>query len=72
MGGYSQPVMLRLTRVSTDQVQVSYSDNDGATWTSSGTRTINNLHDFSAIGIAVTSHNDGQFAKIVVTDLVFE
>jgi hypothetical protein len=72
LGDYSQPVLLRLTRVNTNEVQVSYSTNDGATWTSSGTRTVNDLHDFSAIGIAVTSHSNGAFAKLVVTDLVFE
>jgi hypothetical protein len=72
LGGYSQPLLLRLTRVSADQVQSSYSTDDGATWTTSGTRTVNNLHDFSAVGIAITSHNNNAFAKIVITDMVFE
>jgi hypothetical protein len=72
IGSPTTPLLLRLTRVSATEVQTAYSADDGATWQTSGTHTVNDLHNFSAIGFAVTSHNNGSFAKIVVTDLVFE
>lgn len=58
------PVWLRLQKVGPNRVRV-YSSPDGSNWTQVGNEeTISNLGSTFLVGLAVTSHDNGEFARI--------
>jgi hypothetical protein len=74
-GGHEEPIWLRITRTSAGSgwytISLQYSKN-GTSWTTQQTVDVYGLDNDSLIGFAISSHNDGSFARGLFDSVTIE
>ncbi len=68
-GGWSLPIWYRVMKIG--KYVIGYTSNDGVNWSVGSAQIISHLNEDFYIGLAVTAHRNGQFAKAIFDNVTY-